>query len=228
MTTARILATCKLPLIATRLACATNSLRFVVSTHIEIGINKPALMRSYQTRRITGPELDANMTIAAAMKATSIAPRYIQAGPNSRLVIEPGLVDHGTAKNNPVRDILYECRKLFRYTNDMMIIVSIGTGAGLDHENEITEMANGVEDRKAEARMHSEKFEAENTALMERGWMKYFRFDVPGLDDVPLAEWGCEDVVMEKTSRYLALPEVGGRFYACVEAITKLLLVPGQ
>jgi hypothetical protein len=185
-------------------------------------------MRSYQTRRITGPELDANMTIAAAMKATAVAPRYVQAGTNSRLVIEPGLVDHGTAKNNPVRDTLYECRKLFRYTNDMMIIVSIGTGAGLDRDNEITEMANGVEDRRAEARMHSEKFEAENAALIERGWMKYFRFDVPGLDDVPLAEWGCEDVIMEKTSNYLAMPEVGVRFYACVEAITKLLLVPGH
>jgi len=206
----------------------TMYVRFVVSTHIEIGINKAALMRSYQTRRITGPELDANMTIAQAMKATAVAPRYIQSGANSRLVIEPGLVDHGTAKNNPVRDILYECRKLFRYANDMMIIISIGTGVGLDRDNEIAEMANGVEDRNAEARTWGEKFEADHQALMERGWMKYFRFNVPGLEDVPLEEWCHEDAIKEKTSAYLAQPEVAHMFYACVDAITKLLLGPGQ
>jgi hypothetical protein len=202
--------------------------RFVVSTHIEIGTNKAALMRSYQTRRITGPDLDANMTLSQAMKATSVAPKYMSPRPgvNHRLVIEPGLVDHGTAKNNPVRDILYECRKLFRYANDMMIIVSIGTGVGLNRENEIAEMANGVEDRNAEARAWGEKFEYDHQALMERGWMKYFRFNVTGLEDVPLEEWCHEDPIKEKTSAYLAKPEVSHMFYACVDAITKLLLGP--
>ena len=160
------------------------------------------------------------------MKSTAVAPRYLlpQPGLNQRLVIEPGLVDHGTAKNNPVRDILYECRKLFRYANDMMVIVSIGTGEGLNRNNEIHEMANSVEDRQAEARGWGDKFEAEHAALMQRNWMKYFRFCVPGLDDVPLEEWCHEDVIKEKTSTYLAIPEVGHRFYACVDAITAVLL----
>jgi hypothetical protein len=185
-------------------------------------------MRSYQTRRITGPELDLNMTILQAMKATSVAPRYMlpQPGLNTRLVIEPGLVDHGTAKNNPVRDILYECRKLFRYANDMMIIVSIGSGIGIDRSKEVAEMVSSVDDRNAEARVWGEKFEADHRALMERGWIKYFRFNVPGLEDVPLEEWCCEDVIREKTSRYLEQPEVSTMFYACVEAITGLLLGP--
>ncbi|KAF2823862.1 FabD/lysophospholipase-like protein [Ophiobolus disseminans] len=201
---------------------------FVVSTHIEIGTNKAALMRSYQTRRITGPDLDANMTIVQAMKATSVAPRYMlpQPGVNQRLVIEPGLVDHGTAKNNPVRDILYECRKLFRYANDMMIIVSIGTGVGINRFNELNEMVNSVDDRNAEARVWGEKFEADHQALMERGWMKYFRFNVPGLEDVPLEEWCHEDDIKKKTSTYLAQPEVSRMFYACVDEITGLLLGP--
>ncbi|KAH8733187.1 acyl transferase/acyl hydrolase/lysophospholipase [Phaeosphaeriaceae sp. PMI808] len=201
---------------------------FVVSTNIEIGTNKAALMRSYQTRRITGPDLDGNITIAEAMEATSVAPRYMlsQPGATQRLVIQPGLVDHGTAKNNPVRDILYECRKLFRYANDMMIIVSIGTGVGMDRDCEIAEMANAVEDRDVEARAWGEKFEADHQALMERGWMKYFRFNVPGLEDVPLEEWCHEDAVKEKTSEYLVQPEVSEQFYACVEAITTLLLGP--
>jgi hypothetical protein len=185
-------------------------------------------MRSYQTRRITGPDLDANMTIVQAMKATSVAPRYMapQPGVNRRLVIQPGLVDHGTAKNNPVRDILYECRKLFRYANDMMIIISIGTGIGLDRDNEIAEMANGVEDRNAEARAWGEKFELDHHPLMQRGWMKYFRFNVPGLEAVPLEEWCHEDIIKEKTSEYLAQPEIAHMFYACVDAVTKLLLGP--
>ncbi len=57
-------------------------------------------MRSYQSRRITGPELDAELPIWQALKATSVAPQYMtpQAGINQRLVIKPGLVDHGTAK----------------------------------------------------------------------------------------------------------------------------------
>jgi calcium-independent phospholipase A2-gamma len=149
-----------------------------------------------------------------------------QPGVTQRLVIEPGLIDNGTAKNNPVRDILYECRKLFRYANDMMIIISVGTGVGLDRDNEIHEMANSVEDRQAEARFWGEKFEMDHAALMERQWMKYFRFNVTGLEDVPLEEWCHEDLIKEKTSAYLAQPEVGQRFYACVDAITALLLGP--
>ena len=108
----------------------------------------------------------------------------------------------------------------------MMIIVSVGTGSGLDRSREIPEMANSVEDRKAEARGWGEKFEAAHAALMERNWMKYFRFDVTGLEDVPLEEWSHEDLIKEKTSAYLAQPEVGKRFYACVDAIAALLLGP--
>lgn len=202
--------------------------RFVVSTHIEIGTNKAALIRSYQTRRITGPELDRNIPIWKAMHSTSVAPRYIppQPGVTQRLVIQPGLVDHGTTKNNPIRDILYECRKLFAYANDMMIIISIGTGSGFDRNKELTEMANSVEERNAEAQACGEKFETEHAELIQRKWMKYFRFNVEGLEDVPLEEWCNEELIKEKTSAYLAQPEVASRFYTCVDAITALLLGP--
>jgi hypothetical protein len=184
-------------------------------------------MRTYKTRRITGPELDANITIWEAMKATSAAPRYTppQSGTTRRSHLAPGLADHGTAKNNPIRDLLYECRKLFRYTNDMMILVSIGTGAGVNRARSPADLATAVEDRNAEARAWGDKFEADHAALMHRGWMQYFRFNVP-LEDVPLDEAAHEDEVKEKTLAYLARPEVGQRFYACVDAITALLLGP--
>ncbi|KAF2680592.1 FabD/lysophospholipase-like protein [Lentithecium fluviatile CBS 122367] len=196
---------------------------FVVCTQIDIGTNKAALIRSFSTRRITGPELDANMTVWQAMLATSVAPRYMlpRDGVNWRPVIEPGLVDHGTSKNNPIRDIRYECSKLHRYGNDTMVIVSIGTGTGLVRE--IPEMVKSVNDRTNEASLWGEKFEADHQALMERGWMKYFRFNVD-LNDVPLEEWCHEDKVREKTLAYLGRPDVGQMFYACVDAITTVLL----
>ncbi|KAI8940763.1 hypothetical protein NX059_002029 [Plenodomus lindquistii] len=200
---------------------------FIISTHIEIGTNKPAVLRSYQTRRITGPDLSSTpLPITTALLATVKAPHYMppQPGVTQRLVIAPGLVDHGTAKNNPVRDTLYECRKLFRYANDMMIIVSVGSGLGLNRETEIAEMANAVEERSNEASLLGSKFETENRALMERQWMRYFRFNVDGLENVPLEEWRCEEAVREATSAYLARPEVGERFYRCVDAISALML----
>lgn len=198
---------------------------FVVTTQINIGTNKPGLIRSFSTRRITGPELDANMTIWQAMRATVIAPRYMlpRDGVNWRPVIEPGLVDHGTAKNNPIRDIRFECSKLYRYGNDTMVIVSMGTGTRLDREREVPEIAKSVYDRTLEATVFAEKFEADHQALMERGWMKYFRFNVD-LSDVPLEEWCHEDLVREKTSAYLARPDIGQMFYSCVDAITTVLL----
>lgn len=200
---------------------------FVISTHIEIGSNKPALLRSYQTRRITGPDLSSTpLPITTALLSTVLAPHYMPPlpGVTQRLVMAPGLVDHGTAKNNPVRDMLYECRKLFRYANDMMIIVSIGSGAGLARDKELGEMANAVQERCSEAQTLGAKFEAENAALMERGWMRYFRFNVEGLEHVSLDEASCEDAVRERTSEYLARPDVGRRFYDCVDAISSLLL----
>jgi hypothetical protein len=167
------------------------------------------------------------MPIWQAMRATCVAPRYEHInGVTQRLLHAPGLVDKGTSKNNPVRDILYECRKLFRYANDMMIIVSVGTGVGHDWKKELPEMASSVEDRTAEAKFWGDKFETDHAALIERNWMKYFRFNVTGLEDVPLEEWKHEDLIKEKTSAYLALPEVGERFYACVDAIAALLLGP--
>ncbi|PVI07668.1 FabD/lysophospholipase-like protein [Periconia macrospinosa] len=202
---------------------------FVIATRIDIGTNKAALMRSFQTRRITGPEVDANITVSDAMTASCISPRYLKTQESAawRPVIEPGVVDHGTAKNNPIRDILYECRKLYRYTNDMMVIISIGSGKGFDPHRELPEMAKSVHERQVEGGGWGEKFEADHYAHMERGWMKYFRFNVPDLHDVPLEEWCHEERMKDKTLAYLSRPDVGAMFYACVDAITAVL-VNGQ
>ncbi|KAJ4302742.1 hypothetical protein N0V90_001632 [Kalmusia sp. IMI 367209] len=198
---------------------------FVVATKIDIGTNKPVIIRSYKTRRITGPDVDENITICEAMKATCIAPCYMQprSGMNWRPVIAPGLVDHGTVKNNPIRETLYECRKLYTYGHDMMVIISIGTGSGLDPARETMEMAKNVADRKSESQKAGEKFETEHRDLMARQWMKYFRFNVPNLDDVPLEEWCHEEKVKEKTLEYLADPDVVTSFYRCVDDIVEIL-----
>jgi len=213
---------------------------FVVASHIEIGANKPALIRSYQTRRITGSNLDTNMPIVQAMIATCTAPRYmapphtpitdtgINPAPTRRLVLEPGLVDYGTAKNNPVRDLLYEYRNLFRDTNETMVIISVGTGELPISDRETTaaaDMAGAVANRCAEAQSWHDKFEHENAALMDVGWMRYFRFNVEGgSGDVPLDECKCEDRVKQVTSAYLARHDVRKRCVACVDAVVGVLL----
>ena len=199
--------------------------RFVVSTQIDIGVNRAAIVRSYPTRRLAGPEVDPDIKIWQAMKATSAAPRYITStdGVSRRNVIEPGLVDYGTAKNNPIKDLEYECRKLYSYANDTRIIVSIGTGSGFDRHRESMEMANGIDVRSAKAQTTGEHFEEDNRNLIESGWMKYFRFNVPDLENVPLEEWKEVNRIMEKTHAYLGSPEVGQSFYACVDAIAGLL-----
>ncbi|KAF2474189.1 FabD/lysophospholipase-like protein [Lindgomyces ingoldianus] len=199
---------------------------FVISTQVEIGVNRPALIRSYLTRRMAGPELAPNLTIWEALRATSAAPRYIdlQGGSDRRAVIEPGLIDYGTAKNNPIRDLFYETRKLYSYANDTMIVVSVGTGTGLDRMQESNEMANSVDDRSAEAKTAGDKFEVDMQDLIGRGWLKYFRFNVPDLDDVPLEEWNQVDILKAKTSAYLGKTDVRQRFYGCVDAVAELLM----
>jgi hypothetical protein len=173
---------------------------------------------------MAGPELDTPFTIWQAMHASIVAPRYIGPVPTVRAVIQPGLLDYGTAKNNPIRDLYYESRKLYSYTNDKMVVVSLGTGRGVAQDVENKEMAKAVEDRNTEANVIREKFENDHAKLMEQGWMKYFRFDVPGLEDVPLEEGPHVEVLMEKTRKYLETPEVGQRFYKCVEAISGVLM----
>ncbi|KAF2272746.1 FabD/lysophospholipase-like protein [Westerdykella ornata] len=197
----------------------------VITSKVDIGFNQPAIVRSYQSRRVAGPEIEQELAVWQAIMATLAAPRYVapQDALTRRAVIEPGLVDYGTAKNNPVRDLYFECRKLYSYTNDTMIIVSIGTGGGRHNPDELKEMAMSVRDRTLDAKMMEEKFEKDNRRLMEEGWIKYFRFNVPNLDHVPLEENLAVDAIMEKTHQYLAGPEVGRRFYAAVDAIVAIL-----
>lgn len=203
----------------------TFQCRMVITSKVDIGFNQPAIVRSYPSRRVAGPEIEQELAIWQAIMATLASPRYLapQEGLTRRAVIEPGLVDYGTAKNNPVRDLYFECRKLYSYTNDTMIIVSIGTGGGRHKPDELKEMAMSVRDRTLDAKTMEEKFEKDNRRLMEEGWMKYFRFNVPNLDNVPLEENLAVDMIMEKTHQYLAGPEVGRRFYAAVDAIVAIL-----
>ncbi|KAH9860069.1 hypothetical protein IAQ61_011853 [Plenodomus lingam] len=207
---------------------------FVISTQIEHNTNKPALLRSYQTRRITGPDLSSTpLPITTALLATVRAPSYTSPTTTTtttnrtNIVLSPGLADHGTAKNNPVRDILYECRKRFRYANDMMIIVSIGCGdvspTSPSSPPLPPSLPHTLRERTHSATTQAQKFSTENAALIQRGWMRYFRFNVDAMADVPLAEWEHEERVREVTSAYLGGSEVGARFWGCVEAVAGVL-----
>lgn len=189
-------------------------------------MNKAALMRSFQTRRVIGAEIDDKITISNAMRSSCIAPGYLQRteGVAGTCTVKPGIADYGTLKNNPVRDIFYECRSVYEYAAETMVVVSIGSGQGFDPDREIPEMARIVQERSTEGGVSGEKFEADHTAFIESGCMRYFRFDVPDLHDIPLEEWCHEEKIREKTLAYLRRPEVGAMFYACADAITAVLV----
>ncbi|KAL1608450.1 hypothetical protein SLS60_003392 [Paraconiothyrium brasiliense] len=198
---------------------------FVITTQVKLGSNKAAVLRSYHTRRIAGPELDDNIFVWQAMKAAVLAPRYAcpENGKTWRSVIEPGLVDYGTTKDNPVSDAYYECRKLYKYTGDRMVIVSIGTGSGLNPDCESAEMAKSVYKRNGDAEQQCFEFQRDHEGLIKSGWLEYFRFNVPNLDDTPLEEWCNEELIRKKTTAYLASPDVGWSFHRCVDNITAIL-----
>lgn len=164
------------------------------------------------------------------MKAVVIAPRYAapQDGSISRSVIEPGQMDYGSTKDNPTREANYECRKLHRYSNDRMIIVSIGTGSALNPDRDNGGMAQSVLRRTADAERQCFEFERDNEDLMKAGWMKYYRFNVPNLDDVPLEEWCNEEKIRDRTSAYLACPDTGRAFHKCVDDVAAVLVGPSQ
>jgi calcium-independent phospholipase A2-gamma len=152
------------------------------------------------------------------------------------------MVDHGIAKNNPTKDLYYECRKLYSYANDIMVIISIGTGGNngapsteqrrteaLAHPEDVKEMVRSVAERSAEATLAGEKFESDQRRLIEGDppWMRYFRFEVPGLADLPLEEGLCVEEIKDRTTAYLAQEEVGRKFYAAVEAVVGVLVGRG-
>ncbi|KAL5388951.1 hypothetical protein DPSP01_002657 [Paraphaeosphaeria sporulosa] len=199
---------------------------FTITTQVKIGSNKAAVLRTYPTRRIAGPNLSDDVLIWQAMKAAVLAPRYTapQDGRVSRSVIEPGQMDYGTTKDNPTREANYECRKLLRYSNDKVIIISIGTGSGVDSERENGEMMKSVLRRTADAERQCFEFQRDNAELINAGWMKYFRFNVPNLDDVPLEEWCNEEQIRDRTTAYLACPDTGGAFHQCVDDVTAVLV----
>ncbi|KAF2004427.1 FabD/lysophospholipase-like protein [Amniculicola lignicola CBS 123094] len=198
---------------------------FIISTQVDIGTNRPAVIRSFATRRVAGPEIDPNITVQEALNAAAAAPRYFdpQGMNERRSVIEPGLVDYGTTKNSPIRDLFFECRKLYSYSNDTMVLVTVGPGEGFNKKKEMQEMGNHVEDRAADANNSVDKFQVDNAGLIETGWMKFFRFNVPDLEEVPLEEWNQVDALMAKTHAYLGRPDVGVKFYACVDAIADIV-----
>jgi calcium-independent phospholipase A2-gamma len=144
-------------------------------------------------------------------------------GHHRKGLIEPGLADYGVAKNNPVRDLYFESKRLYSYADDKMILISVGTGSGLDETREIPEMAKSVRERSSEADEAHYRWERDHQAEIDGQWVRYFRFNVPNLDSVPLEEWSSIDKVMEKTHAYLGDPEVGNKFYECVDAVTAVL-----
>jgi calcium-independent phospholipase A2-gamma len=199
---------------------------FVISTLISNDRMRPAIIRSYPTRRITNPVIKNNLKTWEAMCATAARLRYTNVSDASA---EPSgrLVDGSIKKSNPIKEIFYECRSLY-HINDPMMMVSIGSGAApnLDATTrlEFRDMAENVLASERSAASVGAKFEYDERDIMGTEWLKYFRFCDPGLADCGLEEFGERDRIEACTRRYLGTGEAGQRFQECVEAIARVVM----
>ncbi|KAL5417455.1 hypothetical protein PMIN06_007853 [Paraphaeosphaeria minitans] len=199
---------------------------FAITTQVKVSPNKAAVLRTYPTRQIARPNVSDDILVWQAIKAAVLAPRYAppQDRKNSRLIIKPGQMDYSTAKDNPTREANYECRKLLRYSSDKIIMISIGTGSGVNPERKNSEMIKSVIRRNADAELQCFEFQRDNEDLINAGWIKYFRFNVPNLDNVPLEEWCNKEQIRDRTTAYLTCLDTSGAFHKCVDDVTAVLI----
>lgn len=187
---------------------------------------RPAIIRSYPTRRITNPVIKNNLKTWEAMCATAAGLRYTNLSDTSA---EPSglLVDGSIKKSNPIKEIFYECRSLY-HINDPMMMVSIGTGAAPDLDAttrlEYRDMAENVLASERSASGVGAKFEYDERDIMGTEWLKYYRFTDPGLAGCGLEEFGERERIEECTRWYLGSGEAGQRFLECVEAIARVVM----
>ena len=190
---------------------------------------RPAVIRSYPTRRITNPVIKSTLKTWEAMCATAAGLRYTN--PDDPAAEPSGLlVDGSIKKSNPIKDVFFECRSLY-HINDPMLIVSIGTGAApyLDPttRSEFRDMAENVLASERNANGASAKFEWDERDILGSEWLKYFRFNDPGLAACGLEEGGERDRIEDMTRGYLEdrFGEMAGqRFQECVEAIARVVM----
>ena len=190
---------------------------------------RPAVVRSYPTRRITNPVIKSSLKIWEAMCATAAGLRYTN--PDDPAAEPSGLlVDGSIKKSNPIKDVFFECRSLY-HINDPMLIVSIGTGAApyLDPttRSEFRDMAENVHASERNANGASAKFEWDERDILGSEWLKYFRFNDPGLAACGLEEVVERERIESMTRRYLEeiVGEMAGqRFLECVEAIARVVM----
>ncbi|KAF2205129.1 FabD/lysophospholipase-like protein [Delitschia confertaspora ATCC 74209] len=236
---------------------------FVISTHVFQSRLRPALIRSYSTRRITNPVLKPTLKTWEAMCATAAGLCYTN---NDDPTAETSglLVDGSIKKSNPVKDVFFECRSLY-HINDPMMIVSVGAGGCLEvgtkegnnggernasnssnpegprpngvspnfpstpnttTSPEFKELAENIAACERHSKSTADKFEWDQHDILNTDWLKYFRFNDPGMATIGLEEYKERDGILASTMRYLqgADGEGSEKFKDCVEAIVRVLM----
>lgn len=169
----------------------------------------PTLFRTYAVTK----NASYNCTIWEAARATTAAPtifKRIKIGPPSSGI---EFVDAGLGCNNPTKEVVAECERVFGGNAQVACIVSIGTGQntstrfakpGVFQKWIPSELVKILKDIATDSGRTAEEMDQKyrNTPRI------YYRFDVDrGLQSVSLNEWKRLGDVRLYTSNYMKLKE---------------------
>lgn len=199
-------------------------------------MRRPRLFRTYEVDGI-----NEHCKIWEAARASTAAPTYFKA---AEITIRPNVVerfvDGGMGCNNPVLQLCEEAKRVYK-GRKIDCVISIGTGTtpskGLSRPSPLQnrvpiyvvptlrEIANDCE--KNHEIMFQEFKNRPNT---------YFRFNVPEIGAVDLADWRSIPILRTKTIAYLDSPETDFNINSAVKTLsaslskllsgTRLLVIP--
>jgi hypothetical protein len=163
---------------------------------------------------LVGRHFEAKIWEAA--RATSAAPRIfksISIGPPN---FAQEFIDGGLGHNNPVFQVLEEAEAQFP-DDHIACLVSIGTGVAKRARYSATWIPDDIIDALVKISTNCETIEKKCADKFRKIQGFYFRFNVPGLEDVGLDDWRVLGEVRAVTMNYLRAVE------ADVRAVAKVL-----
>lgn len=177
-------------------------------------VNKHTVLRNYRNIRYPAGSLNT-MRIWEACRATSAAQTFFDP------IVAGGTAysDGGLLYNNPVQLVHGEASEMFKGREQ--IIVSLGTGTGGIPEKfdpDLVNIANLLADIATETEKTANDFyRREDGKAAEQG--RYFRFNVPGIDEIIMSESSRLKDIKDLTETYLEGAEISKKAGLCAQQL---------
>lgn len=186
----------------------------------------PTLFRTYSVAK----NASYNCTIWEAARATSAAPtlfKRIKIGSSSSGI---EYVDAALGCNNPTKEVIAECERVFGENAQVACILSIGTGRttstgfskpGLFQKWVPLELVEVLGKMATDSGRTAEEMDRKYSSISGM----YYRFDVDrGLQSISLDEWERLGDVREHTSNYMKLQEIDQK----IDQVVRILSGPSH